>query len=153
MKVDFISPFINSVHNLFRMMFTGQAYPGKLLLSKDMSTPFDITALIGLSGAKRGTVALSLPAQTALNMVNHMLGIDAKELDKTISDGVGELVNMVAGSAKTDVFLGEGEPLTLTIPTVVRGRNFIVVFPSNAVWLEVPFNSDMGPFSLRVIFE
>lgn len=153
MRVDYINPFINSVHKLFATMLHAEVQPGQLSIAKSGGAPHDVTALIGLSGPARGTVVLSFPTKTALNMVNSLLEIEAQEINRTVTDGVGELVNIVAGSAKTDCFEEESEPLNLSLPTVVRGKNFIVVFPSNAVWLDVAFDSELGPFNLRVIFE
>jgi hypothetical protein len=41
----------------------------------------------------------------------------------------------------------------LSLPTVVRGTNYKVDYPTRTAWLEVPFKSDLGSFSLRVTFE
>jgi hypothetical protein len=35
----------------------------------------------------------------------------------------------------------------------VRGKNYNVEYPSGSIWLEVPFDSDLGSFGLRVTFE
>lgn len=153
MKVEYINPFIESVYELFSTMLSSEAKRGTVGVSRKAPNPRDIMALIGLSGPARGMVALAFPLPTALNMVNRLLGTDTKVIDDTVSDAVAELVNIVAGGAKAKFPLEEGvAPIDLSLPTVVRGSNYNVDYPSQSIWLEVPFESDLGHFSLRVTF-
>lgn len=154
MKVEYVNPFIDSVYDLFSTMLSGKAMRGDIGLSKGDAgpRPAEVTALIGISGQARGMVSLSFPTSTALNMVNRLLSMEITEVDDTVSDAVAELVNIVAGGAKARFPLGDGEPMALSLPTVVRGSGFKVDYPSSSVWLEVPFTSDLGPFSMRVTF-
>ena len=64
-----------------------------------------------------------------------------------------EMVNIVGGSAKAKLSdqLG-GEPMQLSLPTMIRGNNFEIQYPSGSVWTEVGFLSDCGPFRLCVTF-
>jgi len=152
-KVDYINPFIESVHELFSTMLSATATRGEIGVSREGPNPKDIMALIGLSGHARGMVSISFPLKTALAMVNQLLGTDTRVIDDTVSDGIAELVNIVAGGAKAKFTLEEGqEPIDLSLPTVVRGNSFNVDYPSGSVWLEVPFDSTLGDFSLRVTF-
>ncbi len=155
MKVEYINPFIESVFELFSTMLGGAARRGDIGLAKDgdpASNTCDIVAIIGLSGPARGIVSLGFPVDTALAMVNKLLGTETTTMDDTVSDAVAELVNIVAGGAKAKFSVGE-TPIDLSLPTVVRGKNYNVDYPSQSVWLEVPFESDLGPFTLRVTFE
>ena len=119
--------------------------------------PRDIMAIIGLSGLARGTVALSFPVHTALAIVNALLGTQAADrirtVDDTVSDAIAETVNIVAGGAKAKFKIGDGPPIELSLPTVIRGGDFKVDYPSGSVWLEVPFDSDLGPFTMRLTSE
>ncbi len=154
MKVEHINPFIESVHDLFSTMLSAQAKRGDVGVRKDAPNPRDIMALIGLSGTARGMVALSFPIDTALNMVNRLLESDTKVLDDTVSDAMAEIVNMVAGGAKAKFPAREGErPIDLSLPTVVRGQSYTVDYPSNSVWIEVPFKSELGEFDMLVTFK
>ena len=153
MNVEYINPFIESVNELFSTMLGAKVDRGKIGVSSGANNPRDIMAIIGLSGPARGTVALSFPTNTALNLVNKMLGLETRIVDEMVSDGVAELVNIVAGGAKAKLVTDGGTPLDLSLPTVLRGNDFTVDYPSNSVWLEVPFASDLGPFCLRVTFE
>lgn len=153
MKVEYINPFIESTHDLFSTMLNSQAQRGDVGVSRGVSNPQDIMGLIGLSGQARGMVALAFPIGTALNMVNRLLGTETKVLDDTVTDAIAEMVNIVAGGAKAKINVGSAPPIDLSLPTVVRGNNYKVDYPSGCIWLEVPFSSDLGPFLLRVTFE
>lgn len=154
MKVEYINPFIESVYDLFSTMLSSTAKRGDVgVLKGEPTSARHIMALIGLSGPARGMVALSFPVETALRMVNRLLGTETKVLDDTVSDAMAELVNIVAGGAKARFPLEDGvAPIDLSLPTVVRGSNYNVDYPSGSVWLEVPFETDLGPFDLRVTF-
>ena len=130
-----------------------EARRGEMSLARSVSSGHEVIALIGLSGIVRGTVALAFPARTALHMVNRLLGVETIGVNDEVLDAVAELVNIVAGGAKAKLNGETGSPIALSLPTVVQGRDYSVEYPSYAKWLDVPFTSELGPFTLRVIFE
>lgn len=168
MKVEYINPFIAAVEEFCGTMLGFTPVRGKLRVSQsaiydsddldlDMGEQIgkhnDITALIGLTGRARGTVAISFPGKTALMMARAMLGTDKIfKIDNIVVDAVAEMVNIVAGSAKTKL-TGDGDPIGISLPTVVRGRNFEISYPTGSVWLQIPFTSELGFFSVQVSFE
>jgi chemotaxis protein CheX len=154
MKVEYINPFIESTYELFSTMLSATAKRGDVGIAKEAAGGArDIMGLIGLSGPARGMVALSFPVDTALKMVNRLLDTEIVAVDDTVSDAIAEMVNIVAGGAKAKINVGGGKPIDLSLPTVVRGSSYDVDYPTGTVWLEVPFDSDLGHFSLRVTFE
>jgi chemotaxis protein CheX len=154
MRVEYINPFIESVYGLFDTMLGCTVQRGELSLSAKNTFSGDITGIIGLSGPARGTVALSFPLDTARSMVGRLLRADAHEVTDNVTDGVAELVNIVAGSAKAKFHQGDGSPvINLSLPTVVQGQQYSLDSPSEATWLDVAFRSELGPFRLRVIFD
>ena len=154
MKVEYINPFIESVHELFTTMLSAKAIRGTVGVSRGTSgNPREIMALIGLSGPARGMVSLSFPMTTAFAIVNRLLGTETHSMDDTVSDAIAEIVNIVAGGAKAKFKIIEGPPIDLSLPTVVRGNSYDIDYPSGSIWLEVPFTSELGPFGMRVTFE
>jgi chemotaxis protein CheX len=152
MRVEYINPFIESVHHLFDTMMGTQATRGEVVVSKGVPPSRDIVALIGLSGPERGMVAISFPVETALAMVGRMLGVEMRVVDETVRDCVADLMNTIAEGAKSRLAV-DGPTVELGLPTVVRGNSYCVDHPSHSAWLEVPFTSELGDFSLRVTFE
>ncbi|MFP4458839.1 MAG: chemotaxis protein CheX [Candidatus Zixiibacteriota bacterium] len=150
MNAEYINPFIESVFNVFDTMLGAEVNRGKPDVTDGNGNPRDLTALIGLSGTVKGTVALAFPVKTALNIVSRLLGMDIDTVDDTITDGLGEIVNMVAGGAKAKFSELKGPPINLSLPTIVRGSSYVVDYPTGSMWLELPFESEIGNFYLRV---
>ncbi len=107
------------------------------------------TAIIGLSGTVRGAVALAFPADTAHFVVKRLMGTDSPVTDDQINDAIGEVANMVAGSAKSKLV---GQDVSISLPSVVRGHKYTILHPKDSVTFEVPFESELGGFTLNVTF-
>jgi chemotaxis protein CheX len=149
MKAENINPFIESVTETFENMLDVKVQMGKPEVSiTDSGTP-DIIGVIGLSGTAQGIVALTLPVQTALKVIGKLVGMEFKGVDSSIIDGVGELINIIAGNAKSKY---DGHKISMSLPTVVRGSIHRMSKMENTVFLMVPFESELGDFSLMVTF-
>jgi chemotaxis protein CheX len=152
--VKYINPFLDSVDQVFKMMLDVEVERAAIKLgTRDTAgSPADdlITSLVQISGRADGFVAMCFPAETALDLARRFLGSAAKELNEEVIDAISELVNMVAGSAKSKFNLDP--PPTLAIPTVAQGRNHREHYPEQAKWLEVPFKSAAGSFTMEVTF-
>lgn len=153
MKVEYVNPFIEAVQDLFSNTLGCEAKRGDVGVVREVPPNRDIVTLIGLSGPARGTVAISFPVTTALSMVTRLMGREVRVVDEVVKDGVVELVNMIAGEASAKFGEDHESPIELGLPTVVRGSSYSVDYPSHSVWLEVPFESELGEFSLRVTLE
>jgi chemotaxis protein CheX len=64
-----------------------------------------------------------------------------------VCDAIGELTNMVAGSAKAEL---DEYQLSVSLPNVVTGVDHDIRFPTNVTPLCVPFATHWGPLSLEV---
>ncbi len=150
MDVSYINPFIEAVGSVFATMLNVQPRRTGLKVSDGQARGPLLTSLVGLSGRVSGVVALRFPPQTALNLAGRMLGSQMTELNEEVTDAISELVNMVAGSAKAK--FNHDPPLQLGLPTVVEGTGYKLRYPSKSVWLEVPFSSDAGDFTMEVTY-
>lgn len=147
MNAETINPFIESVTEVFDNMLECQLSTGDLRVAQSQPGGPDVIGMIGLSGTAKAIVALRVPVKTALAVVGKMVGTTFKSVDASIIDGIAELVNIVAGNAKSKF---EGHSLSLSLPSVVRGDICRLSSQSDAQWLEVPFECDLGSFSLVV---
>jgi chemotaxis protein CheX len=150
MKAENINPFIESVEETFENMLDCAVESQNPILDEEAQGAPDIIGVVGLSGTAQGIVALKLPVKTALAAVGKMVGMEFRGVDSSIIDGVGELVNIIAGNAKAKF---RGQSISLSLPTVVRGSIYRISNLNNAVWLTVPFKSALGEFSLSVSFK
>jgi chemotaxis protein CheX len=153
MKVKYINPFIESVYDLFSSTLNCAVERGDVVVFWETPETSDIVVLIAMAGSIEGTVAISFPVSTALSIVGKIHGSVDRIVDETVKDNIAELVSQVADSAKEKFVSGEGVKVDLGEPIVVRGTDNQVDYPDRTVWLEVPFESELGPFSLRVTFK
>jgi chemotaxis protein CheX len=144
--VAYINPFIEAVGSVFETMLGVRPQRHALSVNPITSEGQRLTSLIGITGQIHGCVALSFPPETALQMAGRMLGTKLSDVSEEVIDAISEIVNMVAGSAKAK--FDADPPLQLGLPTVVQGSGYRVKYPSRSVWLEVPFTSDAGDFSM-----
>jgi chemotaxis protein CheX len=84
------------------------------------------TAIVGFSGAMRGSCQIRLDSRAARSIASAMLGgVAVEEGDASIDDAVGELCNMLAGGWKNQV-PGLSSNCSLSPPTVISGWNYRV---------------------------
>ena len=149
-KAEYINPFIESVSNLFSTMLDCEVKREELSVKLNLNPSLDIVAFISMSGYVKGTVALSFPTRTALAMVSRIYDKDMVVIDSKVIDAVGEFANVVAGGAQMSLSNNGKQRIDLGVPTVVRGSNFNVDYPSQATWLEIPFSCELGAFLMRI---
>lgn len=146
MNTEQINPFLEATCQVFRTMLQCEPEKKKLRLPIEQDHDLAHTAIIGLSGSIRGAVALSFPEDTAKNIGKRFVQID--ELTKEeMMDALGEVANMVAGSAKARF---EGHEISIGLPTVVSGQEYWLAHPKDSVTLVVPYQSELGDFTLNV---
>lgn len=120
--VNAINPFITCLINVFKTMVFTDIKRTSLTLKKDDSVFGEVSAFIGLAGLGSGTVVVSFPRDLARSLVARMLHCQEDSLDKQdIKDGIGEIVNMVAGSAKS-AFSDTIYKFNISLPIVIEGK-------------------------------
>jgi len=149
MRVEFINPFVAATQDVFRTMLNCSIVRGPLSLNLAQTSMYEVSGLIGISGACRGMVVVSLGGETAIRAAEVMLGSRPAELDADVIDAIGELTNMIAGGAKTRL---EQYELAIGLPTVICGSGQRIMYPSGTSPIVIPFDSDIGPLSVQVGF-
>ncbi len=147
MNVEYINPFVSSTITVFAKMLSCKLTRQQLRMKTRSQPDHEISGIIGLSGNASGIVVLSVSRDVAFSATEAMLGERPENIDADVADVVGELTNMVAGSAKTQL---EQFEMSVGLPTVITGRNHVVNFPSKATPICIPFKSLWGPLCLEV---
>lgn len=147
MNVAYINPFINSLVTTFNTMMKQEIKPGKLYIKSTRELTYDVSGIIGLSGSAQGTVVLSFPKVVALKVVSSMLGMEIKIVGPEVSDAIGELANIVAGYAKQGLAQFN---LSISLPSVVIGKNHSVASLTQSPFIVIPFTSPFGEFAMEV---
>lgn len=148
-EVDYINPVITSTRNVFDMMLGATAKRTGLKLKTENTPEYDVSAVIGMTGLVQGTMVLSFSEAMSFAVLDRMVGAKATEVNNEVCDAIGEVANMIAGGAKSQLAAME---LSLGIPNVVTGPGHVVHYPSNVRPICISFDSDMGPFSIEIGF-
>ena len=147
MRADYINPFISSLINTFETMLGCTLTRGQLYLKTPDTKLHDVSGIIGLSGQAQGTVVLSLDKNVALQATATLLMCETTEINSDVVDAVGELTNMVAGSAKAQL---TEYKLSISLPGCIKGEGHEVCFPSDVTPICVPFTCPWGELKIEV---
>ncbi len=151
LDTDFINPFLSGTLRVLQIQASTVAKPGKIFLKTDKSKfSGDISGVIGIvSESFNGSVVISFPEATFLKIMSKMMGETFTELTREISDGAGELTNMIFGQAKV-VLNEKGYGIKTALPSVVSGKNHSVESLTAGPIVIIPFESDAGPFFIEI---
>jgi len=149
MNVKFINPFLEATIDVLKTMAFVEPTSGKPYLKKDNVAKGDISAIIGLTGSARGSLALTFSESSIVKIVSNMLGEEINEINGDIKDAVGEITNMVSGAARKKLE-AEGFSIAAAIPTVVTGKGHSIVHVMGGPSIIIPFTTDYGPFVVDV---
>jgi chemotaxis protein CheX len=150
MDIRHMQPFIDETINTFEVML-GITPEEKELETKDFPDgTYDISAIIGISGSGTGAVVVSFPEDVACGVVSRMLGEELGELNQDVTDGIGELVNIITGNAKRGLVKFGFADLSLSLPNVVVGKHRTVWRSKDMPCLMKRFfSSELGPFCIE----
>ena len=112
-----IVPFVNAVRDVLLKMAQVQAKVDKPFLKTDATATYEVCGVIGFTGQITGSVVVSFAESTAERLVEAFAGVKLALLDPDFADAIGELANMIAGSAKQHL----GALANISVPSVVIG--------------------------------
>lgn len=147
MKAKYINPFLQASLNLFRNYLGVECSTSAPFLNPDPKNLDEVSGIIGLAGETTGAVVLSFGRETAVKLAGVMAGKQFFSLSNEVLDIVGELVNIVAGNAKKDLLEFR---ISISLPGVLVGKNSAIKWPTGVPVITIPFNSELGPFSVNV---
>jgi len=90
-----------------------------------------MSAIIGISDGISGYLAFHVSPENGCKIAGVMLDDTYPEVDDIVCDAIGELVNMLGGSLKK-FSSGYGEPFKISVPTIVRGKDYETHASKNA---------------------
>lgn len=151
-NTNFIIPFIESTHSTFELMMNRKVKRKDVYIKKNFVMFGDISGVVGVSGKICGTSSVSLPADFAIEIIGDLMGeeIEGGIADTVIQDGVGEIINMISGGAKTA--LGSTDyKMEFTLPTIISGRGHELYYRGDATVISMIFETERGEqFSLDI---
>jgi chemotaxis protein CheX len=141
-----IVPFVNSVREVFSKM-VGVATTVMPSQIKGAPCPsYDVSGIIGFSGEVVGSVVVSFQREAAIKLVNSLAGMEIEFGTPDFADAIGELTNMIAGSAKKDL----NALANISIPSVIIGSGHMVARLSDVPCIVIPCKTPVGDFAVEV---
>jgi chemotaxis protein CheX len=143
----------NAVTEVFRMMFgfdikAIESSPDPLVFGSD-----ERTAVVGFSGAVRGSCQIRTTSLAATSIASAMLGgAPIGEDDDSVNDALGELCNMLAGGWKNST-PGLSAECVLSPPTVISGRNYKVHMSKPSLKVSRRYQFDVHSLDLIICLE
>ncbi len=147
MDANLIAPFITSVQHVFSTMFQLPVEVGDPSIKNTNHCSHDVSAIIGMSGEFLGNVVLSMPTDTAIAVVALFTGEKLDTDSDDFADAVGEIINMICGSAKASF---QRKNVSISVPSVVIGPNHRVTGQSDIPCVLIPGTTDCGELVLEV---
>ena len=147
MDPQYITPFIRSVQNVFSTMIRMPVTINAPVLKKDKSAAYDVSGIIGMSGDVVGSIVLSFSRETAQKLVTAFCGMEFPPDSPDFADAVGELVNMISGSAK-GMFVDKD--VSISCPSVVIGPGHHINTRSDTPCVCIPCSTELGELSVEI---
>jgi CheY-specific phosphatase CheX len=141
-----------ATESVFSMMVAIPVEAGEFRLDAEPEPIHGVVALLSFSGPWIGGGMVVCTDQFACRIGSAMLMSEISEINGDILDGLGEVGNMVLGNFKENLEAQIGA-LSLSIPTVLYGKNFTARSPVKAPWVVVPFTAEGAAFDVRVCIQ
>ena len=142
MADSYIRSLIESVRLVFSTMVHTEVDFGKAFVRGDIERD-KVVATIQLSGDLAGVVILSSGISTAEAIVERFAGVACKSSNPDFNDAIGELANLVAGTAKSKFYTGR---ITMSVPSVSIDKPISLASIDESVCICVPCSTDIGMF-------
>ncbi len=109
-----------------------------------------ISATIGISGDLSGSMSLHVHPDVAGNIMESWIGERLAPETAECHDGIGEIVNIVLGDAKTTMSSGNIN-FTFSIPHVIFGSEYQINYPADVSIQNIGFDSPLGTFEVEIV--
>ena len=138
--------FVHSVREVLQTMAQVPVTVGSPTLKTSPLATYDVSGIIGFSGEYIGSMVLSFPRTTAVAIVASFAGMPLAPDSPDFADAVGELANMIAGSAKA----GFGGGTNISVPSIIMGQGHSVARLHDVPCLVIPCRTPAGEFAVEV---
>jgi len=141
-----VLPFMKSAREVFSTMVGVATTIGDPHLKEQPAPTYDVSGIVGFSGDVIGSVVVSFQSACAIALVNAFTGTEFALSDPDFADAIGELANMIAGSAKKEFEL----ICNITVPSIIIGPGHTVARLSGVPCVVIPVSTPFGEFAVEV---
>lgn len=143
---QFIAYFVHSVKDVLQTMAGVTVTVGAPARKQDPLGTYDVSGIIGFSGEFVGSMVLSFHRNTAVAIASSFAGAPVSADSPDFADAVGELANMIAGSAKRSF----GGGTSISVPSIIMGNGHSIARLQDVPCLVIPCKTAAGEFAVEV---
>ena len=139
MTQEEIKIFIKVITDYFQSVTGIKASMGIPYVKDNPKPTFDFTAIIGISGSRKGGICYSADRSLLKKIATHILGDDEEEYDDAaIYDLVGEITNVIAGNLRESF----GSSFFISVPIIIKGKMDDITLKLSPPFYIIPINWD-----------
>ncbi len=148
-KPDYAAGIARAMKDIFANMFNEQA---GLVAEGEIPGDTSVSSVVGFAGRISGFLCLHLTREVACGLASGLLGMELTELDDTVRDAVGEIVNMLAGGLKNHLSHNE-EYFKISVPSVIEGQGISTYAPADAEKMMFGVSAGKYQFKVQLVVE
>ncbi|GAB6037336.1 chemotaxis protein CheX [Fundidesulfovibrio butyratiphilus] len=149
---EIAKPFVQATKHVLSTMAMMEPTPGKPYVKKSNTASGDVSAVVGLTGDKHGSISISFSKKCAISIVKSMLGDDIQDILQDAKDAVGEITNMISGQARAGLSQ-MGLNMQASTPTIVFGDGHTISHVTSGPVVAIPFTTQQGDFTVEFCFD
>lgn len=143
---QYVNAILKAIQHVFNTMLDLSISFENPVIKTIRNPCYAISSIIGISGAVKGCIVLSLPRQVAITIAGKMLEDIEIETDENLIDAICEITNMVIGSADTEMAF---EGVYYSLPTVSNEKHKIV-YPNDTFIFSMACLFESGKFDVDI---
>lgn len=118
---------------------------------KTSNPDVSIAGVLNLATEKfNGSLTIAFTSATFLKVYERMVGETHTEISAEIEDAAGEILNIIYGTAKSELNQLPGYNLQPMLPTIMSGEKLKIRQRTNQLIVQLPFESDLGTFFVEI---
>jgi chemotaxis protein CheX len=151
-EITIAKHFIKAAQDILQTMANLHPVVGAPYVKREKTQEGDLSALIGVTGDRRGTISITFQRNAAYALLVGMLGDDVHDVQNDMEDVVGEITNMVSGQARASL-VETGLTMHGSTPTIIAGQGHTLHHKASGPPIAIPFELGDGKFTIEFCFE
>lgn len=150
-KVEYINPFLTATKDVCGTSMNMPIVTGKPRLVQEgerLWKQYQISAMIELSNAMKGFVLVSFSERIAMLLASQLAGETFASVNNDCKDALGEIANLIVGSAKRNL---PTNLISISTPKILQTQQ--VALPSTHPTILLPFDLEFGRFVLQIAMQ
>lgn len=149
-EADLVNPFLEAVYETFDSVVETEINKNDARVCVSATTSQEVSVLINIVGSAYGQIVYGMSVSTAKLIASEMMGQPVKTLNEMAQSAIGELGNMITGSATAKI--EERYPsVKLHPPAIIIGQKMLIS-TEDIKRLVVYLASDLGALEVSIAF-